>query len=100
MGPVDNDFSFVGGQPNLGADPHTPPQVQIGYDIGGNRKEEEAGLLTQFELAHLNPSDRRLFGNMDDGMSMIEGAEVETPSLTTEASFFSEERGSAEPAFG
>lgn len=98
MPPQDNEpFALVGGQAGLNADPHTPPQVQIGLDNNDGRKT--SGLLTEFDLAHLGYGDRSLFGNVDDGMVVMEGAEVETPSMTTEASFFSDERGSVEPVF-
>ena len=84
-------------QQDLTADPYTPPQVQLGFETGTERKT--SGLLTEFELQHIDHELRPFFGNSDEGLVGIEDAEVETPSLTTEASFFSEERGSVEPVF-
>lgn len=81
------DASPVVGRPPF-SDPHTPPQLHLGHDA------PEKGILNEFELQHIDYSNGGLFGNVDDNHPY-------TPSLITEASFFTDEgsRGpTSEPA--
>ncbi|KAM0720239.1 hypothetical protein Q7P37_004375 [Cladosporium fusiforme] len=86
----DDSFSAIT-HPSM-SNPHTPNEVQVGYE--GHAKampsppaalgSPSRAFLTEFELSHLDNETKGLFGNHDEWLP-------DTPSLDTEGSFISEE---------
>lgn len=90
--PMEDDAFSTITHPSL-SNPHTPNEVQVGYDGPSKAMTNSpaafgspprGGFLTEFELSHLDHETRGLFGNHDEFMP-------DTPSLATEGSFISED---------
>ena len=82
---VEND-SFAMGPPQSMSNPHTPPEIHIGFSAPPKASPTNAfdspskGFLNEFELAYHDQAMGTLFGNHDD-------FGPNTPSLGTEMSF-------------
>ena len=86
---VEND-SFPMGPPQSMSNPHTPPEIHIGYSAPPKASptttfdSPSRGFLNEFELAYHDQAMGSLFGNHDD-------FGPNTPSLGTEMSFTADE---------